>query len=78
MHKIIIQFGLLVFLISVVFYSQMKLPVEQVILRSLTIFTVVSIMATILALIFLKSINQAFKKKRNYTTQRVEGANDDE
>lgn len=69
MHKIILYFGLLVFCISLIFYSQKEIPIEQMVIRSLMIFAVVSIAASILALIFIRAINHAL-------VSRNEGSND--
>lgn len=62
MNKIIFQFGLLVFFISVIFFSQKGFEILDVIVRSLTVFTAVTIMLSILALTFIKAINRTSQK----------------
>ncbi len=64
MNKIVLQFGLLVFFISIIFFSQKGFEILDVIVRSLTIFTVVTIMLSILALAFIKAINRTSQKSK--------------
>jgi hypothetical protein len=65
MNKIVLRIGLLIFCLSIVFFAQQGLPIEDVIIRSLVIFIFLTIMITIFVLIFMKSINQtALKKKK--------------
>lgn len=63
MNKIVLQIGLLIFCLSIVFFAQQGLPVADVILRSLVVFVFLTIMISIIAIIFMKSINQVALKK---------------
>ncbi len=75
MHKIILYFGLLVFCISLIFYSQKNIPIEQMVMRSLMIFAVVSIAASILALIFIRAINHALVSRKEGSHDYMEQGN---
>jgi hypothetical protein len=64
MNKIVVQVGLLVFFLSVIFFAQRSLPIEQVLLRSFLVFIFVTIMLALLSIIIIKSINKALNKKQ--------------
>lgn len=63
MNKIILHFGLLVFFLSVIFFSQRGMPLEDVILKSFVIFIVLTIMLNVVAIIFIRSINKTASDK---------------
>lgn len=58
MNKIILHFGLLVFFLSIIFFSQRGMPLEDVIIKSFVIFIVLTIMLNVVAIIFIRSINK--------------------
>jgi uncharacterized membrane protein len=58
MLKAIIQIGLLIFFLAVFFYTRMGMPVQDIFLRSIVLFLVATILITIAALIFFKSVNK--------------------
>lgn len=62
MNKIVLNFGLLVFFISLIFYSQKDLPIHDIIIRSLLIFVMITIAATIVAILFIKAANKSLLK----------------
>jgi hypothetical protein len=62
--SIIINFGLLVLCVSVIFYAQEGMPVHEVILNSLVIFVIVSILAAILVLAYFKTTRGAKASKK--------------
>jgi hypothetical protein len=64
MNKIVVQVGLLVFFLSIIFFAQRSLPIEQVLLRSFLVFIFVTIMLALLSIIIIKSINKALNKKQ--------------
>jgi hypothetical protein len=64
MNKIVVQVGLLVFFLSVIFFVQRGLPIEQILLRSFLVFIFVTIMLAVLSIIIIKSINKALNKKQ--------------
>ena len=68
MNKILIQVGLIIFFVSIIFFAQRGLPIEQVLLRSFMVFIFVTIMITIITLLILRSGNMksSFKKKEHF------------
>ncbi len=68
MNKIVLNIGLLIFFLSIIFFSQRGLAVEDILIRSLIIFVISTIMLSILMLIFVKSINKtAVSKAKNFS-----------
>lgn len=66
MNKIILHTGFLIFFISVIFFSQKGMALEDILIRSLVVFVVATIMLSVLALVFVKSINKtAMAKGKN-------------
>ena len=52
------QFGLLVFFLSIVFFIQREIQIIEVLIRSAIVSVVLTIMITLLALAFIKAINK--------------------
>ena len=69
MNKIILNFGLLVFSLSIIFFSRVGLPVQDVLIRSFLIFLAVTVMLSLIALGFIKAINKASSEKNKELTQ---------
>ena len=63
MNKIVLNIGLLAFFLSIIFFSQKGLPIEQVILKSFAIFVILTTLLGILVLLFLRAINKTSQKK---------------
>jgi hypothetical protein len=63
MNKIILNIGLLSFFLSIIYFSQRGLSVEDVVIRSFAVFVILTILIGILALTFLKAINKTSQKK---------------
>lgn len=63
MNKIVIQFGLLVFFLSIIFFIQQGIVLEHVIIRALVVFIVVTITLAIIILTFMKAVNKTALKK---------------
>lgn len=63
MNKIILHFGLLVFFLSVIFFSQRGMPLEDVLLKSFVIFIVLTVMLNIVAILFIRSVNKTASEK---------------
>ena len=79
MNKIVLYFGLLVFFISIIIFSQQGLQIVDVIIRSIAVFMVVTIMLSILAIAFLKAINKAsMDKERHINENNLIGNNTNE
>ena len=71
MNKIILNFGLLVFCLSIIFFSRIGLPVQDVLIRSFLIFLAVSVMLSIIALVFIRAINKTSSEKYKEITQNI-------
>lgn len=78
MNKIILNFGLLVFFISMIIFSQKGWMIEQVLLKSFIVFVVITVMFSILAIVFVKSINKTTFEKSKNSNQNLMGSNRDE
>lgn len=63
MHKIVLNFGLLVFCMAVIYFAQKGASIDQIIVRSALVFVIVSIAASILVLVFIRAVNKALEKK---------------
>lgn len=63
MNKIVLKIGLLIFCLSIVFFAQQGMPIQEVIIRSLIVFVFLTIMISIFVLVFMKSINHATLRK---------------
>ncbi|MFH1194300.1 MAG: hypothetical protein V1720_01230 [bacterium] len=59
MNKIVFNFGLLVFFISIILFSQKDLIWTDILLRAFVVFVVVTLMLSLLAITFVKAINKA-------------------
>lgn len=69
MNKIVLQIGLLVFFVAIIFFAQRSLPIEQVLLRSFALFIFVTIMLSIIAILLIRSINKITRKKKDDLVQ---------
>ena len=79
MNKIVLYFGLLIFCLSIIIFSQQGLPIVDVLIRSLTVFVVITIMLSVLAIAFLKAINKAsMEKEKHYNENNLIGNNPNE
>lgn len=66
MNKIVFNIGLLIFFISVIFFSQKSLPIEVIIIRSLVIFLAATIMIGFMTILFIRAINKtAISRRKN-------------
>lgn len=75
MNKIVLNFGLLVFFISMIIYSQKGLDIVDVFIRSFALFMVVTVMFTIISIIFIKAINDASARKARQMNEKFIGTN---
>ncbi len=69
MNKIVMQIGLLVLCIAIIFFAQRGLPVEQILLRSVMVFIFVTIMLSIIAILIVKSVSKTTHKKKDELVQ---------
>jgi hypothetical protein len=64
MNKIVIRFGLLVFFLAVIYFTQREMSVSDVLLRSFIIFMVITVMVSVFVIAFMKAINKTDENKR--------------
>jgi len=68
MNKIVLQFGLLVFSLSLIFFSRAGLPFETVILKSFFVFVFTTVLLSIVVLVFVRAINkESYNKNIEYS-----------
>lgn len=73
MNKIVLQFGLLVFSLSIIFFSRIGLPIEQVLFKSFLVFLVTTILLSVVVLVFVRAINkEAYNKNVEYS-EKING-----
>lgn len=63
MNKIVLNIGLLGFFLSIIVFSQIGLPLVEILLRSALIFTVLTIMLSVLFIILVRFINNISLEK---------------
>lgn len=78
MNKIVLNFGLLVFFISMIIFSQKGWMLDQILLKSFIVFVVITVMFSILALVFVKAINKTTFEKGKHSNQNIMGKNSNE
>jgi len=71
MNKIILNLGLLFFFFSVIFFAQRQLSVFDVLIKSFVVFFFITLVLTILSLIFIKSINKKALNKSHELTENL-------
>ena len=70
MNKIILHFGLLVFFLSIIFFSRVGLPIQEVLMRSFIIFMAVTVLFSLITIIFIRTVNKASSEKNKELTQK--------
>lgn len=63
MNKIVLQMGLLIFSLSLIYFGQRQLEVADVLLKSFVMFVFSTLALAIITIIFIKSINNTTTKK---------------
>ncbi|RMD50505.1 MAG: hypothetical protein D6830_02520 [Ignavibacteria bacterium] len=63
MNKILLQVGLLFFFLSLIFFSQLGLPIIDVVVRSFIVFIALMVMLSVFTIIFIRSINKSISDK---------------
>ncbi len=64
MNKIVLHIGLFAFCMSLVFFSQQNIALQDVLVRSFIVFFIVTFMGGIIAIAFIKSINKTLMEKK--------------
>ena len=73
MNKIVLNIGMLFFFLGIIFFGQMNLPVQDVLIRSFAIFVFLTAMLSVLAIIFIRSINKKSFQRRNELSENLGG-----
>lgn len=73
MNKIVMNVGMLSFFLSVIFFSQMHLPLIDVIIRSFVVFLFLTSMLSVLAIVFIRSINKKSSEKEHELSETLSG-----
>ncbi len=78
MNKIILQFGLLSFFVSIIIFSQQGLQLQDVLVRSFVVFVILTIMMSILVIVFIRFINKTSFDKQKEISDNLAGSIDNE
>ncbi len=78
MNKIILQFGLLVFFFSVIYFTQRNIGFEKILLNSFVIFIILTVLLSLIAIGLIKSINKNSFEKLNSYSNDLAGNNKNE
>lgn len=73
MNKIILNFGLLVFFFSIIFFTQKGLPLEKVLLNSFAIFILLTTMLSLIVIGLIKAINKNSLDRLESMTEQTVG-----
>lgn len=73
MNKIVFRFGLLIFFISVIIFSQNGMSLTDVLFKSFIVFFVVTVMFSILTIAFIKAINKASEERVKKVNENLIG-----
>lgn len=78
MNKIVLQFGLLVFFFSIIFFTQKGLPIEKVLLNSFAIFILLTTMLSLILIGLIKAINKNSIDKLEEMSNQIAGSKEHE
>lgn len=78
MNKIVLQFGLLVFFFSIMFFTQKGLPIEKVLLNSFAIFILLTTMLSLILIGLIKAINKNSIDKLEEMSEQIAGSKEHE
>ena len=67
MNKIVLQFGLLFFFFSIIYFTQRGMEFDKILLNSFLVFVILTTMLSIIVLGLIKAINKnSFNKLSDY------------
>ncbi|MCX7875634.1 MAG: hypothetical protein N2321_05620 [Melioribacteraceae bacterium] len=78
MNKIVLQFGLLVFFFSIIFFTQKGLPIEKILLNSFAIFILLTTMLSLIVIGIIKAINKNSLNKIEGMSEQIAGNKENE
>lgn len=71
MNKIVFNIGLLIFFVSVIYFSQRSLPIEDIIIRSMVVFVAATIMISFMTILFIRAINKTAISRRKNISENI-------
>ena len=71
MNKIVLQVGLLIFSLSLIYFGQRNISFIDVLVKSLVMFIGSTIALSIIAIVLMKSINKASEKKSDEIAKKL-------
>ncbi len=71
MNKIILQFGLLVFALSIIFFSWLGMSITNLLIKSFVVFIATTVMLSIVTMVFVKAINKTSFDKKNEKSNNI-------
>ncbi len=74
MNKIILNVGLLLFFLAIIYFSQRQLPVADVLVRSFAVFVFTTGMLAVIGIVFIRSINKKSISKHNNISENISGS----
>jgi hypothetical protein len=72
MNKIVFQIGLLIFTLSVMYFSRMDIAIEEILLKSFLVFFLLTFMLGLITILFMKSINKTSVEKTKELSQPID------
>jgi hypothetical protein len=73
MNKIVLQFGLLTFFFSIIFFTQRGMSLEKVLINSFAIFILLTTMLSIIVIGLIKAINRNSLNKLGDISEQLAG-----
>ncbi len=73
MNKIVLQFGLLVFFFSIIYFTQRGMSIEKIVLNSFAIFILVTSMLSLIVIGLIKAINRNSLNKLGDISEHLAG-----
>lgn len=77
MNKIILQFGLLVFFFSIIYFTQKGFELEKILLNSFAVFIIITVMLSLITIGLIKAINKNTSEKYNHYNDELAGNNNE-
>ena len=71
MNKIVLQVGLLIFSLSLIYFGQRNISFVEVLVKSFIMFIASTITLSVIAIIFMRSINKASEKKGDEIAKKI-------
>ncbi|MEW5841849.1 MAG: hypothetical protein AB1775_01145 [Bacteroidota bacterium] len=78
MNKIVLRLGLLIFLFSIIYFTQRGMSVEKVLINSFAIFVFLTAMISLITIGLIKAINSNSLNKLNSLSDHSAGHKENE